>query len=232
MVSGHDLMGGSARAVRAKTACGIIAGPAFVSAFTAIGATRAGYDWRRHAVSSLADGREGWKQRVNFMVAGTLYCIAATGLAQSPRKTVGPSVVPAIILAAGVGLIGSGIFVTDPVAGFPPSGQAPDDVSPPRTQTPAGKLHNLCAIPIFAGIPIAALVCAGSAARRRDYRWATYCAGTAIGMTRTFMLFGTAFGGAPRLAGRAGVFQRLSIATGFGWLSALSLRALRASCHA
>ena len=46
-------------------------------------------------------------------------------------------------------------------------------------------------------------------------------------MTGTFTLFGAGFGGAPRLAGHAGVFQRISIATGFGWLSALSLCTLR-----
>ena len=46
-------------------------------------------------------------------------------------------------------------------------------------------------------------------------------------MTGAFVLFGAALGGRPRLAGRGGVFQRISIATGFGWLSALCLRALR-----
>jgi hypothetical protein len=45
-----------------ELACGVVAGPLFVSSFTAIGARRAGYDWRRHAVSSLADGRAGWLQ--------------------------------------------------------------------------------------------------------------------------------------------------------------------------
>jgi hypothetical protein len=45
-------------------------------------------------------------------------------------------------------------------------------------------------------------------------------------MTRAFVLFGAAFGGTPRLAGRGGFWQRISIAIGFGWLSALSLRAL------
>jgi len=168
---------GIARAVRAETVCGVVAGPVFVGAFTAIGARRAGYDWRRHAVSVLADGREGWAQRANFMVVGVVYSVAAHGLPRSPRKTVGPPVVPAMILAAGVGLIGSGVFVTDPVAGFPPSEQAPDGGSPPSAPTRAGKLHNLGAIPIFAGIPAAALTCAGSAARRREYRWAAYCAG-------------------------------------------------------
>jgi len=222
----------STRAVRAKTACGVVAGSVFVSAFTAIGSRRAGYDWRRHAVSSLADGREGWAQRANFIVVGMFYCVAAKGLSQTRAESAGPSLVPAMIFAAGAGLIGSGVFVTDPVAGFPPSEQAPDCVSPPDAPTRAGKLHNLCAIPIFAGIPAAALTCAASAARRREYGWAAYCAGSAIGMTGTFALFAAAFGGAPRLAGHGGVLQRLSVATGFGWVSALSLRALRASRHA
>jgi hypothetical protein len=220
---------GNARAVRARTGCGVVAGPVFVSAFTAIGARRAGYAWRRHAVSSLADGREGWTQRANFIGVGALYCVAAQGLAQSPKRSVGPPVVPALILGVGVGLIGSGVFVTDPVAGFPPPEQAPSGVPPPGSPTRAGKLHNLCAIPIFAGIPAAALTCAGSAARRREHGWAACCVGSAIGMAGTFILFGAAFGGAPRLAGRGGVFQRISIATGFGWLSALALRARRAA---
>ena len=40
--------------------CGAMAGPLFASTFTAIGATRAGYDWERLPVSSLAIGRHGY----------------------------------------------------------------------------------------------------------------------------------------------------------------------------
>lgn len=87
-------------------------------------------------------------------------------------------------------------------------------------------MHNLCAIPIFAGIPTAALACAAVAARRKEYAWASYSAGSAVGMMRAFALFGAAFGGSPRLAGLGGLWQRVSIAAGFGWLSALLLRAL------
>jgi hypothetical protein len=47
-------------------------------------------------------------------------------------------------------------------------------------------------------------------------------------MTGSFALFGAAFGGASRFAGRGGVYQRISISIGFGWLSALSVRAWRA----
>jgi hypothetical protein len=51
-------------------------------------------------------------------------------------------------------------------------------------------------------------------------------------MTAAFVLFGAAFGGAPRLARVGGVMQRVSIATGFGWLSALSLRVLNSALPA
>ena len=219
---------GRARVVPTEIACGVVAGPLFVSTFTVIGARRAGYDWRRHAVSSLAAGRGGWSQRANFTLTGALYCIAAHGLARGPRRTVGPRMVPALIFGVGVGLVGSGLFVTDPVAGFPPSccDQDGADRALPVAPTRSGKLHNLCALPVFAGIPAAALTCATSAARREEYRWASYSAGSAIAMTSAFVLFGAAFAGAPHLAGRGGVFQKISVAAGFGWLSGLSLRTL------
>ena len=216
--------------VEREIACGVVAGPLFVSSFTVLGARRAGYDWRRHAVSSLAAGQGGWSQRANFAVTGALYCIAAHGLARSPRRAGAPRVVPALIFGVGAGLVGSGLFVTDPVAGFPPSSRDQNGVGRalPVAPTRSGKLHNLCAIPIFAGIPVAALISATSAARSGEYRWASYSAGAAVSMMGAFALFGAAFGGNPRLAGRGGVFQRISVTAGFGWLSALSLRGLSA----
>ncbi len=227
---GRHLRARHDRSTRRLLSCGTLAGPVFVITFTVEGHRRAGYDPRCQPVSSLALGPRGSVQRANFILVGGLYCLAARGLGRSSRRSVGPSLVPKLISGVGVALIGSGVFVTDPVAGFPPSEDARDDAgsalrAPKLTRQ--GKLHNLCAIPIFSGIPIAALVCAGAAAHRREYGWAAYCAGSAIGMAGAFALFGAAFGEASRLAGRSGVFQRISIATGFGWLSALSLRALR-----
>ncbi len=216
--------------VPAEIACGVVAGPLFVSSFVAIGARRTGYDWRRHPVSSLAAGRGGWSQRTNFAFTGALYCIAARGLARCSKRTAGPRAVPMLIFGVGSGLIGSGLFVTDPVAGFPPSAGDSADPDRPRPLVPTrtGTLHNLCAIPIFVGIPVAALVYATSAARKKEYRWASYSACSAVAMTGSFALFGAAFGGASRFAGRGGVYQRISISIGFGWLSALSVRAWRA----
>jgi hypothetical protein len=47
-------------------------------------------------------------------------------------------------------------------------------------------------------------------------------------MVGSFVLFGAAFGGKPNLTGSGGIFQRLSIVAGFGWVTALSCRTLRA----
>jgi Protein of unknown function (DUF998) len=214
--------------------CGAIAGPLFVSAFTAFGATRAGYDWERLPVSSLAIGRHGWLQRLNFVVAGVLYSCAGLGLRRSGNRRVGPRAVPALVAGVGVGLIGAGIFVTDPVGGYPPrtpGGASVDDAGSGATApTLAGRLHNLFAIPVFAGIPVAAMASAATAARSRDYRWAGCSAPSGLAMVGSFAMFGTAFGDGSRLAGKCGIFQRLSIACGCSWLTALSLRAL--SCAA
>ncbi len=209
---------------RHQVACGAVAGPLFIGAFTAIGAARSGYDWRRHAVSSLACGQDGWLQRANFIVAGVLYCAAARGLARANGDSVQPGLVPALVGAAGAGLIGSGIFVTDPVGGFPPRDDPGRAEAVPSRE---GLLHNLSALPVFVGIPVAGLSSALAASRHHDVRWAWYSLGSSAAMVGTFLSFGAAFGGNEKLAPRGGLLQRLSIACGFGWLSALSLRALR-----
>jgi len=212
-------------AVPGQLAGGVLAGPLFVGAFTAIGAARSGYDWRRHAVSSLACGHDGWLQRANFIVTGVLLCSGARGLARCPNS-VESRVVPALMGAAGAGLIGSGMFVTDPVAGFPPVtvGEVGLTETVPSRE---GMLHNLSAVPIFVGIPVAGLASALTAARDHDYGWAWYSVGSSVAMVVSFVLFGAAFGGRENLGGRGGIFQRISIASDFGWLSVLSLRALR-----
>lgn len=212
---------------------GALAGPLFVAAFTAIGAKRPGYDWRRLPVSSLACGRHGWPQRANFILTGSLYCCAARELGRAPARRVGPRAVPLLVGGVRIGLVGSGLFVTDPVGGFPPS--PPGELRPlivgagEPEPTLGGRLHNLCAIPIFAGTTVAALASAATAIRVRDCRWAVYSAGGAISVVGTFALFGAALAPSSPLAKYGGVFQRMAIGAAFGWLSALSIRAGRAS---
>jgi hypothetical protein len=91
-----------------------------------------------------------------------------------------------------------------------------------------GRLHSLSAIPIFAGIPVAGLAAAVAAVRARDYRWACDSASSSLAMVGSFVLFGAAFGSKRDLARSGGIFQRLSIAAGTGWVAALSCRTPRA----
>ncbi len=192
-----------------------------------IGAARRGYDWRRYPVSSLATGRQGWYQRINFILAGVLYSCAAVGLAHCDGRRIGPRAVPALVAGAGIGLIGSGVFVTDYVGDL--LGERPDvknGGAAPARRTRAGQLHDLCGILVFAGIPAAGLASAATAVRSGDYRWACYSAGSSTVMAGSLLLLGAAIRGRSRLSGKSGILQRISIAIGLGWLSSLSLRGL------
>jgi hypothetical protein len=202
---------------------GTVAPVLFVTTFTALGMRRRGYDWRRDAVSSLAVPPGGAPQRVNFIATGLLF---AAGARELGRRSLVPRAATWLIGAAGVGLVGSGIWVTDEVAG-----RAASTISEGPTPTRAGRLHNLSALPIFAGLPTAALVSAVAAARRRAWGWSAASAATTLLMPGWFVCFGAAHAPASVLAGKGGIYQRLSIVTGFGWVGAACLRGLRASAR-
>jgi len=202
--------------------CGVAAAPVFVAAFLLEGAIRDDYHPLRHPVSSLALGPRGWIQAANFAATGTLFLAGAAGLARARNSSAGRRAVPALIGAAGAGLIGSAVFATDPVSGYPPGTPAV-----PSRPSPAGTAHNLAAVPVFLGLPAAALAYGWRSWRSGQRGLRLYSAATAVTMLVTFTLAGAGFGQSPRLVGLAGLFQRASIITGFGWLTAICGRALR-----
>jgi hypothetical protein len=206
---------------RGLLCCGVTAGPAFAAVFLAEGAVRDSYRPLRHPVSSLALGSRGWIQAVNFTVTGALFLAGAAGLARAGDPAAGRRAVPALIGAAGAGLIGSAVFTTDPVSGYPPG--TPDALPEPSR---GGAAHNLAAIPVFLGLPAAALTCSWRCWRSGQRGFGLYSAGTALAMLSTMALAGAGFGQSPRLVHLGGLFQRASIITGFAWLSTLSARAL------
>ena len=89
-----------------------------------------------------------------------------------------------------------------------------------------GTAHNLAAIPVFFGLPAAALACSGRARRTGQRGFALYSVGTAITMAATMALAAAGFGQSPRLVNLGGLFQRATIITGFAWVTALCARAL------
>ncbi len=131
-------------------ACGVIGGPLFVVAFVVEGATRAGYDPLRHPVSSLALGGSGWTQVANFIVAGLLMLAFAVGLRRALRPPGGSTWGPLLVGVWAVALLGAGVFVTDPVSGYPPG--APDRLSGYSWH---GALHDLFSLPGFVALAAA-----------------------------------------------------------------------------
>jgi Protein of unknown function (DUF998) len=126
-------------------------GPVFTATFLAEGAVRDGYRPLRHPVSSLALGPRGWVQTANFAVTGVLCLAGAAGLRRTGDRLAGSRAGPALVAAAGAGLIGAAVFRTDPVSGYPPG--TPDM---PAKFSRAGTAHNLAAVPVFFGLPAAA----------------------------------------------------------------------------
>ena len=181
---------------------------------------REGYRPLRHPVSSLALGPRGWIQAANFSVAGTLFLAGAAGVAGA-GDAAGGQPAPALIGAAGAGLIAAAVFTTDPVSGYPPG--TPDV---PTRPSRVGIAHNLAAIPVFLGLPAAALTCGWRCWRAGQRGFGLYSASSGVAMLASFALAGAGFGQSPRLVSRGGLFQRVSIIAGFGWLTALSARAL------
>jgi hypothetical protein len=202
--------------------CGMAAGPVFVAVFLLEGAARDGYRPLRHPVSSLALGSRGWIQTANFAVAGTLFLAGAAGLARAGDPIAGGWAAPVLVGAAGAGLIGAAVFTTDPVSGYPPG--TPDALTQPSR---TGTAHNLAAVPVFTGLPAAALACGWRSWGAGQHRFGLYSAGTAVTMLTSMVLAGAGFGQSPRLVNLGGLFQRASIITGFAWLTTLSAQALR-----
>jgi hypothetical protein len=198
----------------------VVAGPLFITTFLVEGARRPDYDPLRHPVSSLSLGPGGWVQMTNFAVAGALYLAGSAGLARA--RPVPGNLGPLLVGAVAIGLAGSGAFPTDPVSGYPPGTPGvPADRSAP------GVAHDVFGVPVFLGLPAAALSY-GRRFRRAGHRgWARYSTGTAVAMLGTFGAASAGFAQTPAVVPVGGLLQRVSIAIGFGWLTALALRAER-----
>jgi hypothetical membrane protein len=203
--------------LRLLLTCGIIGPLLFIVVFLIEGATRADYSPLRHPISSLSIGEFGWMQVANFVVTGALMIVFAVGL----RRVLGTAGWgPMLLGLVGIGLIGSGIFITDPLNGYPPG-------TPllPTVRTVHGILHDLFGIPVFLGLPIAGLVFGRRFRRLGERGWATYSVFAGIAM---FVIFIPARAGFSQraLAEFPGVFQRVSLMVGLTWIALLAVHVL------
>lgn len=106
---------------------GVAAAVVFVAVLFIEGALRPGYDSTYHTGSELSLGDRGWIQIANFLQMGVGMFAFAVGVYRTLNTPVG-----AVLLAIfGLGMIAAGVFLPDPVRGYPPEAPTgtPDEVS-------------------------------------------------------------------------------------------------------
>jgi Protein of unknown function (DUF998) len=119
---------------------GVLAGPFYVVLGLAQALTRDGFDLARHDLSLLAAGPWGWIQIANLVLSGLMTVAAAVGMGRALRVLgdgPGGAWGPRLVAGYGVGLVGAGVFVADPMDGYPPG--TPD--GPPVVVTLGGIGH-------------------------------------------------------------------------------------------
>jgi hypothetical protein len=158
--------------------CGTVAGVLFPVLSFGQAFTRAGFDLRRHSLSSLTLGDLGWLQTVNFVLTGLLAVACAVGLRQVLRPGRADTMGPALVGVYGVAMIGGGIFVPEPAFGWP-AGSA--EWGQPLS-TSNNTLHTVFGIMAFMSLIVAGLVFARRFAgqSRRVSAWYSAAGGVAV----------------------------------------------------
>ncbi|OLT02954.1 hypothetical protein BJF90_27880 [Pseudonocardia sp. CNS-004] len=105
---------------RALLACGIVAGPAYVTVALAQALTRDGFDLARHRFTALTAGDLGWIHKSDMLLVGLLTVLFAVGAARVLQTGRGAVWGPRLLGLFGVAYVIGGALTADPVAGFPP----------------------------------------------------------------------------------------------------------------
>lgn len=142
------------RVTRSLLGWGVVAGPIYVGVSLTEAATRDGFDLTRHSWSLLANGSFGWIHIANLIVSGLAVLAFAVGLRRALSPGRASTWGPALIGLFGLSMVGAGMFVADPVAGFPPG--TPETTDP----TTSGILHLAIAAIGFIGLSASGFVLA------------------------------------------------------------------------
>lgn len=204
--------------------CGALAGPLFTLAWFLQGLNRADYDPLRHPISSLSIGASGWIQNMSFIITGLLTLALASGLRRALQSRGGSKWGVIWIAAVGVGFIGAGLFVTDPLNGYPPGTPLM-----PLQPSIGGRLHRLFSAFVFFGLPGASFVLARLFARHGELVWATYSRLSGVAFIVAFILTSAGFGQFGVLVNYAGLLQRLTLLIGLAWMTFLPLYLMNSS---
>jgi len=221
-----------ARAVptRALLACGVAAGPIYLTVTSAQALTRDGFDPSRHTWNVLTAGDLGWIQRSNLMVMGVLTVLFAVGLRRVLGEGWGGRWGSRLLVLYGVGQhITGAVFKADPQPGFPPG-------TTPET-TWHGTVHYVARSGGYAILLAATLVIAGWFAteqRRRGVAWLALAVVPPLVAAASHTLLADSVlplmgGAATGISAPTAVFVVLTLAPTLVWLTTLAVYLYRRS---
>jgi len=210
------------RLTRALLTCGVIAGPLYIVTALIQGLTRPGFNLLHHDVSLLSNGALGWIQITNFLATGLLVISGAIGMRRvlrssmrsSMRSSQGGTWGPLLIGIYGLGLVGAGIFVADPMNGFPPG-------TPANAHAISwhGLMHLATGGIGFLALIVACFVFARRFAALAQRGWAAYSLATGV-------IFFFAFAGITSGSSQAPIVIGfwIGVILAFAWISVMAAR--------
>jgi hypothetical protein len=161
-------------------------------------------DPRTRTISEYACTPRGWIMQIAF------FCMAVScwALAAATWKSQ-PMIGPALLVLCGVGFVGAGVFVTDPI------------LPTERTWTRGGVLHILFAFAVMLMFPLMATFVAGNMVETPARPWLLALTGLTWAGLLSFMFAAFRSVGRPQTA--IGYFERFLVLTFTLWLAATAL---------
>ncbi|HWZ02168.1 MAG TPA: DUF998 domain-containing protein [Mucilaginibacter sp.] len=178
--------------------CGF-AGILFMLIYTVFGFFTPGFNAVRDTISSLELVKNGWLQQANFILYGLLTILFTIGISKELIKSTNAKFIVLFQLLIGIGLIGDGIFIYEP-------------------------LHTTCDIIVFNSVLIVLFLFSWQFYKTNSWKgWIVYSLVAAFMM----MTLLAAFGFANAHHGWSGLFERLAVLPRTLWSIVLIIKLLK-----
>ena len=164
------------RTTKSLLGYGVLAGPFYVFVVLVQAFTRPGFGLLHDDASLLSNGSLGWVQIANFVLTGLMVIAFAVGVHRALRAGIAATWGPRLLGLFGFALVGAGLFVADPMNGFPtgtPVGHA-------AVLSLHGTLHIACAGTGFLGLVAACFVIARRLSSEGRVRLAMFSRATGV----------------------------------------------------